>query len=608
VPDPTKPPAVTDSAATTNFDGEAFWWSAEATATPAGWTRAILVMAQEAAFSGESAVAGQQWAFGRLRLRADGVPAGRYRFTHPFGVDEATVSAGDDRIFDTSDIGCFSTPCDFTLALHTRVTRFLQCVNAPIVVNGVEYLGDPNVECEVTGSPLNQNFFRVERVEADGRTTLLAETNLFAVSGKRVGLIAPPTTPTNQAPTAVDDSASTAFETPVTIAVLGNDTDPDLPNDTLRVTSASPGSSGATAVNADGTITYTPGVGFSGVDTFQYTIADGGGLADAGIVTVTVGPAPAVNRAPVAGADSASTTAGVAVTLTNLRANDSDPDGDPLTITGVAQGTGGTATLGTNSTVTFAPAAGFTGTATFTYTVSDGRGGSAVGTVTVTVTAPAPQPTGLVLALNFDEATGTQVLDRSGLATPNNGTMNAGVTRVPGRSAEAGLALEFNGTSGMVTVADAASLDLTSAVTMSAWVRPVESGDWRSLIVKERGTVTTPGLSYSLYANDPTRGRPAGFFSVGGADRSVAGTALPVKTWTHVAVTYGGGFMRFFVNGVQVSQVAQSGNMAVSNNPLRIGGNSLWGEFFSGQIDDLRIYNRVLAASEIQADMNVPIQ
>jgi hypothetical protein len=66
--------------------------------------------------------------------------------------------------------------------------------------------------------------------------------------------------------------------------------------------------------------------------------------------------------------------------------------------------------------------------------------------------------------------------------------------------------------------------------------------------------------------------------------------------------------MRFFVNGVQVSQVAQSGNMAVSNNPLRIGGNSLWGEFFSGQIDDLRIYNRVLAASEIQADMNVPIQ
>jgi hypothetical protein len=96
---------------------------------------------------------------------------------------------------------------------------------------------------------------------------------------------------------------------------------------------------------------------------------------------------------------------------------------------------------------------------------------------------------------------------------------------------------------------------------------------------------------------------------IAGTDQSVAATtALPVNTWTHLAVTYGGGFMRFFVNGVQVTQVAQTGNLTASNNPLRLGGNSLWGEFFAGQMDDVRIYNRVLTAGEIQADMNTPVR
>jgi hypothetical protein len=705
VPDATRPPAITDAPETTNIFDEHFWWSAEAQVTPAGWERARLVLAQEAAFAAQP-LAGQQWAFGRLRLRADGVPPGTYVFTHPFGADTVTVAEGEDRVFESFDIGCFSTPCDFTQALpgRTRITRFLQCVNAPIVVNGVEYLGDPGIECPVTGSPLNQNFFRVDRVEANGSRTLLAQTNLFSVSGKRVSTIAPPP-PTNQAPDAVDDAVSTPFNTPVTIAVLGNDSDPNLPNDTLHVTTVSQGAGGAVAINASGTVTYTPGSTFSGVDTFSYGISDAAGLADSATVTVTVAPAPPanrnpiaandsavtnidtavtiavlandsdpdgdalsisgvsnvvngtavvlaggtsvrftpaagvsgagsftyavsdglggtasasvtvaiVNRAPVAGADAATTTQDVAVTLPNLLANDSDPDGDGLTITGVAPGTGGSVSLGGANAVTFTPAAGFVGGATFSYTVSDTRGASATGNVAVSVTSTAPPApvAGLVLALNFDEASGTTVLDRSGLATPNNGTMNAGVTRVAGRSAAAGSALSFNGTTGMVSIADAASLDLTTGVTIEAWVRSAGGpADWRSLILKERGTATNPGLTYALYANDPTRqNRPAGFFRLQGVDQEVASTtSLPLNTWTHVAVSYDGGAMRFFVNGVQVSLVAMTGNLTASNNPLRIGGNSLWGEFFAGQVDDVRIYNRALTAGEILADMNSPVQ
>jgi Concanavalin A-like lectin/glucanases superfamily len=40
---------------------------------------------------------------------------------------------------------------------------------------------------------------------------------------------------------------------------------------------------------------------------------------------------------------------------------------------------------------------------------------------------------------------------------------------------------------------------------------------------------------------------------------------------------------------------------------LRIGGNSVWGEYFQGSIDEIRIYNRALSPAEIQADMNTAI-
>jgi len=45
----------------------------------------------------------------------------------------------------------------------------------------------------------------------------------------------------------------------------------------------------------------------------------------------------------------------------------------------------------------------------------------------------------------------------------------------------------------------------------------------------------------------------------------------------------------------------------VSNGPLRIGGNSVWGECFRGAIDEVRVYNRALSAAEIQTDMTTPI-
>jgi len=50
-----------------------------------------------------------------------------------------------------------------------------------------------------------------------------------------------------------------------------------------------------------------------------------------------------------------------------------------------------------------------------------------------------------------------------------------------------------------------------------------------------------------------------------------------------------------------------TGSASVTSSALRIGGNSVWGEYFKGLIDDVRIYNRPLTAAEIQSDMNTPV-
>jgi hypothetical protein len=47
--------------------------------------------------------------------------------------------------------------------------------------------------------------------------------------------------------------------------------------------------------------------------------------------------------------------------------------------------------------------------------------------------------------------------------------------------------------------------------------------------------------------------------------------------------------------------------MATSSNPLQIGGDSLFGQYFRGSIDEVRVYNRALSATEIQTDMNTPL-
>src|SRR5438045_7067833 len=83
---------------------------------------------------------------------------------------------------------------------------------------------------------------------------------------------------------------------------------------------------------------------------------------------------------------------------------------------------------------------------------------------------------------------------------------------------------------------------------------------------------------------------------------------VPLNTWTHLAATYDAVTgQSLYVNGVQVANTSTTGNMITSIGPLRIGGNSIFGEYYVGTIDDVRVYNRALSQTEIMTDMNTPV-
>ena len=213
---------------------------------------------------------------------------------------------------------------------------------------------------------------------------------------------------------------------------------------------------------------------------------------------------------------------------------------------------------------------------------------------------------GLVLALGFNEAGGTTAFDAS--PARNTGTIS-GALRVAGRDG-AGGALAFDGVNDSVSVAGSSSLDLRDAVTLEAWVRPnsltgAAADKWRTVVMKQGST----GLAYALYGNEAGAARPAGFVDLAGIHQSTAaGPSLPATAWTHLAMTFENGTLRLYVNGVERSSAAFAGAVAATPGaPLRIGGNTTWGEWFSGLIDDVRVYNRALQASEIQADMTAPV-
>jgi hypothetical protein len=205
---------------------------------------------------------------------------------------------------------------------------------------------------------------------------------------------------------------------------------------------------------------------------------------------------------------------------------------------------------------------------------------------------------GLVAAYDFDAGVGTTLADLSG--NGNDGTISHATWSTDGHS---GAALAFDGSSSLVTIPDAPALDLSSRMTLEAWVKPAALGaTWRTVLFKQQ----PGGMVYSLYAGDGD-GLPTAQVEAGAEWSAPGPDQLPLGEWTHLAATYDGSFLALYVDGAQVQVRFAAGAIPASTGPLRIGGNTAWPEWFDGLIDDVRVYSRVLPQSEIWEDMATPV-
>ena len=374
--------------------------------------------------------------------------------------------------------------------------------------------------------------------------------------------------------------------------MLGNDSDAE--SDPLTAIKVSDPLHGSLILNSDGSFIYHPDADYNGSDSFTYKANDGTSNSNTATVEITINP---VNDAPVCSDVS------LAASINTQGQTDpdcTDADNDPLTFSIVTQPVNGSASI-VSEKLTYMPDTDFEGSDSFTYKANDGTEDSNTATVAVLVREGCEDDPTLVGCWQMEEGSGSVLVDGSSFG--NNATLFGSPTWVAGKTGN--YALDLNGSTDYGLAPDDASLDITDAITLAAWIRP-EKYDTQDL-VKKAVKDSVDGYELTLATTKPDDSTQKVFFRINDATngdtyRINAATVYPIDgTWMHAAGTFDGTTMRLYINGVEeASMDASSQTIALNDLAVSIGGQTDLTRFFQGQIDDVRIYSRALSAAEIQ--------
>lgn len=197
-------------------------------------------------------------------------------------------------------------------------------------------------------------------------------------------------------------------------------------------------------------------------------------------------------------------------------------------------------------------------------------------------------------------------------ANNNDGTINGTVTLTTGRKSDANEAYDFDGTSGYISVADAASLDFTTSFSVSCWIN-IDAVASNNTVLAKWDYATQGGFAIQTFStSDEIQVYIASSLTDAGTN-SIASTNFDLTSgsYVHLVVVYDGSQavnqdrVKIYKNSsLRATGVAGTIATSLPNNSatLKIGnfGGTL-NRYFDGKIDDVRIYNRVLTQSEINA-------
>ena len=295
-------------------------------------------------------------------------------------------------------------------------------------------------------------------------------------------------------PVAVDDSDATTAGTPIArdadAGVLADDRGTGL-----EVTGSTPPASGTLEIEADGSYTYTPALGFSGTVTSTYTVEDAAGQETTATLTITV--------APVAVDDTDTTTVDTELVRTGGAGVLGDDLGTGLTVTGATDPASGSLTIEADGSYSYVPEPGFSGRVTSTYTIEDAAGQAATATLTIAVTPVAVDDADQTTAgtpiardadagvLPDDRGTGLEV---TGFTPPASGTLDIEADG----SYSFTPAAAFSGVvTSTYTVRDAAGQETEASLTITVTPVAVDDSD-----ATTAGTTLSRGVAGGVLADD----------------------------------------------------------------------------------------------------------
>jgi hypothetical protein len=164
--------------------------------------------------------------------------------------------------------------------------------------------------------------------------------------------------------------------------------------------------------------------------------------------------------------------------------------------------------------------------------------------------------------------------------------------------------VRFTGQDSFATAPASPSLSLTSGMTLEAWVRPSKLAPGSATIIAK----TRAGGRFP-YGLDLTGGRPVAYGTIGARYiKARTRLRLPRNRWSFVAATYDGSTLRVYIGARLAAKMAAKGKFRKSAGPLQIGGNQVRGEYFTGSIDNVRIFAKARSPKQLASDRRTPVR